>query len=60
MDEGGPWTEVLDDCRRSVNDDGVIDIDEAQEIVADVLDGPKRQGSSMHTTFTSGLNLPFL
>ena len=38
------WTWVLDDCRRSMNNDGVIDIKEAQEIVADVLDGPKRRG----------------
>ena len=33
---------VLDDCRESVNDDGVIDLDEARRIVADVLDGPRR------------------
>ena len=30
---------VLDDCRKSMNNDGVIDVQEAKEIVADVLDG---------------------
>ena len=34
---------VLDDCRESVNDDGVIDLDEARRIVADVTDGPRRR-----------------
>ena len=33
---------VLDDCRASVNDDGVIDYDEARRIVMDILDGPRR------------------
>ena len=32
---------VLDDCRASVNDDGVIDYDEARRIVMDILDGPR-------------------
>jgi hypothetical protein len=34
---------VLDDCEASVNDDGVIDLNEATRIVADVLDGPKKK-----------------
>ena len=33
---------VLDDCRAAVNDDGVIDLEEAKTIVADVMDGPRR------------------
>jgi len=34
---------VLDDCRRSMNNDGIIDLEEARMIVLDVLDGPRRQ-----------------
>ena len=34
---------VLEDCEASVNDDGVIDLAEARRVVADVLDGPRRE-----------------
>ena len=34
--------QVLDDCRRSMNNDGIIDLEEARIIVLDVLDGPRR------------------
>ena len=44
---------VLEDCEASVNDDGVIDLNEARRVVADVLDGPRReQGRGVKSAVT--------
>ena len=44
---------VLEDCEASVNDDGVIDLNDARRVVADVLDGPRReQGRGVKSAVT--------
>jgi hypothetical protein len=44
---------VLEDCEASVNDDGVIDLNEARRVVADVLDGARReQGRGVKSAVT--------
>ena len=44
---------VLDDCRRAVSDDGLIDLEEARVVVMDIMDGPyKMQGRGVMSTAT--------
>ena len=44
---------VLDDCRKAVGDDGLIDLEEARLLVMDVMDGPyKMQGRGVMSCAT--------